>query len=387
MMAVIRLESLDGSGKLRERYQKVLRYALQDEEVKDFRNARSFMDFLMQRAGSAQASGTAETGRNQRAEVSADRDEELNVLFAAELPMSGWNMQVLELNGFLHAHPHLMDGWCGAVLICGESELFTKRTGRDIIFAANDAGCAFPGKPLCEGTGSLYNWRTMAHRMDVDVQEAFLRGARFLVEKLKAFRMPEETEPDVLVIHASSRKTSNSMLLWEMIKEELKKRNPKASTHEISLRNGAVVDCRGCSYEACRHFGEHADCFYGGVMVEQVYPALLKCSSIMLVCPNYNDAVSANIAAFFNRLTALYSAHDFSEKKVYALVVSGYSGGDIVAEQVMGAMNCNKNFILPPHFCLLETANDPKSILQCEGIEKRAAQMAAEMAGSYCPSL
>ena len=72
---------------------------------------------------------------------------------------------------------------------------------------------------------------------------------------------------------------------------------------------------------------------------------------------------------------------------MYALVVSGYSGGDIVAEQVMGAMNCNKNFILPPHFCLLETANDPKSILQCEGIEKRAAQMAAEMAGSYCPSL
>ncbi len=376
MLTVVRMECLDGSRSLRNRFLTALDNALQGEEVREFQNARVFMEYLMKREGGAMAEeADARERRNAR------EQGELKVLFAAELPQSGWNMQVLELNGFLHAHQDLLEGWCGAVLICGENEQFTKRTGRDIIFAANDAGCAFPGKPLCEGTGSLYNWRTMARRMDVDVEQAFLRGARFLVEKLLDFQLPEVEHQDVLMIHASSRKTSNSLLLWEMIEKEIKKRDPHAETHEISLRNGAVVDCRGCSYETCRHFGENADCFYGGVMVEQVYPALLKCDSIMLVCPNYNDAVSANIAAFFNRLTALYSAHDFSRKKVYALVVSGYSGGDIVAEQVMGAMNCNKNFILPPHFCLLETANDPKSILQCENIEDRAARMAAEIVG------
>lgn len=379
MLAVIRLESLDGSRALRKRYQETLDYALQEEEYREFRNGRSFMDFLMKREGTSLAKEQEADAEKNEEQAEGCRGE-LKVLFAAELPMSGWNMQVLELNGFLHAHPHLMDGWSGAVFICGESELFTKRTGRDIIFAANDAGCAFPGKPLCEGTGSLYNWRTMAHRMEVDIPEAFRRGARFLVQKLKDFRLPEVEAPEVLMIHASSRKTSNTLLLWEMIKEEMTRKNPAVRTHAISLRNGAVVDCRGCSYEACRHFGEKADCFYGGVMVEQVYPALLKCNSIMLVCPNYNDSVSANIAAFFNRLTALYSAYDFSEKKVYALVVSGYSGGDIVAEQVMGAMNCNKNFILPPHFCMLETANDPKSILECPGIRERAAQMAENIA-------
>ena len=65
-----------------------------------------------------------------------------------------------------------------------------------------------------------------------------------------------------------------------------------------------------------------------------------------------------------------------ANKEVYALVVSGYSGGDIVAEQILDAMNCNKNFILPPYFALIETANDPKSILQNAGIEDRAARLA-----------
>lgn len=367
MLAVIRMESMDGTRELRERFQETLDAAVEGEDVHEFRNARTFMSYLAQ--------------RNERADKTR-----VDVLFAAELPMSGWNMQVLELNGFLHAHPGWMDGMCGVVLICGDSELFTKRTGRDIIFAANDAGCAFPGKPLCEGTGSLYNWKIMAKRMNTTIEEAFRIGAKANVQKVHEFSLPQPDPPDILMLHASSRKTSNTLLLWEIIRENIQENRKDAQIHEISLRNGAVVDCRGCSYEACRHFGEKADCFYGGVMVEQVYPALLKADRIVLVCPNYNDAVGANLAALFNRLTALYSTHDFSEKEVYALVVSGYSGGDIVAEQVMGAMNCNKNFALPPHFCMIETANEPKSILLAEGIKKRAAQMAARI-GGYCPSL
>ena len=69
----------------------------------------------------------------------------------------------------------------------------------------------------------------------------------------------------------------------------------------------------------------------------------------------------------------------FSQKRVYALVVSGYSGGDIVAEQVIDAMNCNKNFALPPRFAQIETANDPNSILQCPSVEERAAAMAGAL--------
>ena len=109
-------------------------------------------------------------------------------------------------------------------------------------------------------------------------------------------------------------------------------------------------------------------------MVEKVYPAILKSNILVLICPNYNDAVSANIMAFINRLTALFRTHDFSRKRVYAIVVSGYSGGDIVARQIISAVNMNKNFILPAGFVLTETAKNPGDIFKIPGIEKRAEE-------------
>ena len=42
-------------------------------------------------------------------------------------------------------------------------------------------------------------------------------------------------------------------------------------------------------------------------------------------------------------------------------------GGDLVAEQAMGALCLNKSFLLPPRFCLLETANDPGEVLRLPG--------------------
>ena len=100
-----------------------------------------------------------------------------------------------------------------------------------------------------------------------------------------------------------------------------------------------------------------------------------------MICPNYNDAVGANITAFINRLTSVFRTNDFSGKRVFAIVVSGYSGGDIVAEQIIGAMNLNKGFILPGNFALMETANDPKSVLKIDGIDEKAAGFAAQIAG------
>ncbi len=118
------------------------------------------------------------------------------------------------------------------------------------------------------------------------------------------------------------------------------------------------------------------ECFYGGVMVEQVYPAIMDCDALILACPNYNDAVGANMMALFNRLTALFYNNSFENKKLYALIVSGYSGGDLVAEQIIGAMSCNKGFALPGHFAMLETANNPGDIANIEGIRDRAKAFA-----------
>jgi len=114
---------------------------------------------------------------------------------------------------------------------------------------------------------------------------------------------------------------------------------------EICLRNGTLEDCAGCPYTTCLHFGEQGGCFYGGVMVQEVYPAIREADAAGLLCPNYNDALSANLTAAINRLTALYRTTSFADKAVFAIVVSGYSGGDIVACQAAGAMNMNKGLL------------------------------------------
>lgn len=301
------------------------------------------------------------------------------VVFALALSRRGITRSYLDMTACLLEYPDGLTGCAGAVITDGPGELFTKKISRELIFLANQSGCAFPGKPLVEATGSLYNFNTQAAVQRITPYEAYEASAVRLIQKVQhltaSFGSKRPLHLQVLLLHASSRQTSNTLLLWEMIRSRL---DGKAAIEEISLRNGEVVDCRGCSYEACLHFGEKGECFYGGVMVDQVYPAIQASNVIVLACPNYNDAVSANMTAFFNRLTALFrkDGHTFSHKRVYALVVSGYSGGDIVAEQVLDAMNCNKNFILPEKFALIETANDPNSILRCSGIADRAAAMA-----------
>lgn len=302
--------------------------------------------------------------------------EERKILFAVALAKGGVNHGYGRVISYLSQHETCLDGYVGAVLVDGADELFTKKLGRQMVFIANRAGCIFPGKPLVEATVSLYNFTIQANVHGLSLIDAYKKSSRGLVEKLMAYDGKKRLGiKRVLALHASSRRTSNSLLLWEMVKSRLEN---AVEVEEISLRNGTLVDCRGCSYETCLHFGEKGDCFYGGLIVEDVYPAIRRCDAIVLICPNYNDSVGANIMAFFNRLTALFRTdwETFASKAIYGLIVSGYSGGDIVAEQIIDALNCNKNFILPSHFALMETANDPKSILRCDGIEERAALMA-----------
>ena len=175
-------------------------------------------------------------------------------------------------------------------------------------------------------------------------------------------------DPELLVLHASSHHTSNTMALWEKVRVQL---GEGFTVTEIGLRNGTLSDCSGCPYTLCLHFGEKGGCFYGGLMQQEVYPAVRRCDGIVMLCPNHNDALSANLTACINRLTALFRQTRFYDKALFAVVVSGYSGGDILARQLIAAMNMNKSFYLPPRFALLETANDPGQAVQRPGVDQR----------------
>ena len=83
-------------------------------------------------------------------------------------------------------------------------------------------------------------------------------------------------------------------------------------------------------------------------------------------------------------MTALYRTTPFTDKAVYALVVSGYSGSDIVASQVVSAMCMNKGFYLPAGACLMETANTAGEALSLPGIEDRLVDFALRMRGQLC---
>ncbi len=304
------------------------------------------------------------------------------LLFSISLGPTGLDEDFCRLLRWIRSHPHCLEGSAAGVVIDGPGELYTKQAAHLLVFSANGAGCAFPGRPLVEATGSLHNLDIQCRRRGQDHETVYRALVRDLAEGLLAFAPPRTARPRILMLHASDRRTSNTLALGSRLQALLADR---FDWEELSLRNGAVHDCRGCSYTVCAHYAQQNSCFYGGAIVEDVQPALLRCNALLLLCPNYNDSVSANIMAFINRLTGLQLIHPLHGKYLYAVVVSGYSGSDLVAQQVLGALCLNKAFLLPPRFCLLETANDPGAALALPGIEQRLENFARSMADTLLP--
>lgn len=297
------------------------------------------------------------------------------LLFAVALDQGGCNEAYYRMLSRLRRSEDLLGGCVAGCVVTGVGEFYTKDVARDMVFAANQAGCAFLGRPLVEATGSLRNFRVQAQIGGVDEVTAFHTAISELLSRLEQWETPKPIRR-ILALHASQRSTSNTLAFWELVRRRLPE---EVEVEEIGLRNGTVPDCNGCSYTACLHFGERGLCFYGGPMVEEVYPAVRRCDALVMPCANYNDALSANLTACINRLTALFRQHRFYDKRLFGLVVSGYSGGDLLARQLISALNMNKSFFLPPHFCLLETANEAGSLVRLPGIAERAGAFAAEM--------
>lgn len=304
------------------------------------------------------------------------------VLFVLDLGAFGVNLEYQRLLRVLRAQPHLLEGWLGGVIVDAGSELYTKSAAQELVLAANMSGCAFVGRSLVEGTGSLRNFTIAAHKLcHDDLMAAYIDSACGLVRAVMTFQGYRRTMPKLTVLHASNHKTSNTFALWHAVSAEL----DGFAIEEIGLRNGAVQDCSGCPYKTCLHFGEKESCVYGGVMVENVYPAVKSADAIVMICPNYNDAISANLTAFINRLTALYRKRQFYDKALFAVIVSGYSGCDILAKQLIAALNMNKSFYLPGHFAIMEMANDPGAVLKLDGIDDRVRDFAHTITHTFRP--
>ena len=298
------------------------------------------------------------------------------LLFAVALDEGGCGLEYYRMLSALRRGEESLTGCTAGLVVTGQGELYTKDVARDLVLSANMAGCAFLGRPLVEATGSLRNFRVQAEIRGTDEAAAFALAAEELIDRLHCEPPPPPIRR-LTALHASSRTTSNTLALWEMVRRELPEH---IEIQELCLLNGTVADCNGCAYTACLHFGGQGKCFYGGPMVEEVFPAVRACDALVMLCANYNDALSANLTAFVNRLTALFRQNRFYEKRLYGLIVSGYSGGDLLARQLISGLNMNKSFYLPPEFCLMETANEKGSLAKLPGAAERGAVFARRIA-------
>ena len=159
--------------------------------------------------------------------------ENQRVLFAVPLDESGVNHGYYDLLAYLRTHPGCLDGSVGGILVDGPGDLYTKAVGRELVLSASMAGCAFPGRPLVEATGDLRNFTVQAKNANCSLEEAYRLSASDLVDRVLTFSPPRRPRPKLLVLHASNRRTSNTLALWSRCREQL---TSSCDITEIGLR-------------------------------------------------------------------------------------------------------------------------------------------------------
>lgn len=264
------------------------------------------------------------------------------------------------------------------IFISSEEEDYTKQTASMIAYRLNKMGLHFVGRPIVELPKGLKNFLGQSFRQNKTLEEIVEDECIAMVSRMDSIfdnrihGNRTNVKQKIVAIH-SSHQYSNTLALWRMVKLELEK---QFVVNEVEIQNEIISDCRACGYESCKSFAMNNDCYYKDIMVESIYPMILDSDIIIFVCPNYNDALSANMTAMINRLTALFRKRKFYDKVMYAIVVSGSSGTEAVASQLIRALNMNKTFQLPPFFLLSEIANDTGAIYKVENIEKKAISFA-----------
>lgn len=281
------------------------------------------------------------------------------LLFVANIDDTGVDIYLLKLiNSIVLEDKNYFEGKSGILLVKSSTEYFTKRFSQHIIFLLNSYGLRFMGHPLVEATSTLYNFKTWQKTINTSLENICLMQCSNLGERFLNYNTIKIENPNILVIYSKLNPVSNTYDFWNKIKKTLDSNN----IYEINIENGKISDCKGCSYKTCSHFGENNQCFYGGIMTDSVLPMIEKADAVIFLCPNYNDCLPANLTALINRLTVLYTKMTFNKKTLFGVIVSGNSGSDSIATQLIGSLNINKGFSLPPKAFAMATANDPLSI-------------------------
>lgn len=263
-----------------------------------------------------------------------------------------------------------------ALIVKSHSEDFTKSFAKKCVYLINKMGGTFIGHPLVEIIEGYQNFKTWQIVDQKPLERICFEQMDHLIKRLHAYQPLAKDKLNILVLHAGYKEISNTLMLWDRIViklEEYEKNLPQTrlSIDTLHVEEGKISDCYGCSFETCMYYAREKSCFYGGFVVEDLYPKLEKADFVVWICPNYNDSISAKLMAVINRLTALYRNMGFQDKYLLSVIVSGNSGSDSVARQLIGALNINKGFRLPGDFSIMALANNPGEIEKAHNIEEK----------------
>ncbi len=298
------------------------------------------------------------------------------VLFCFELDAFGDSEGVYPLvKDALIEDNSAFEGVLAALIVVSKTEFYTKRFAQSFIFNLSKHGVSFIGHPLLEIIEGYKNLRTWQKSIQRTLPQISVQLINQLLERFEHEAHKLYTSPKILVLHASQDATSNTLMLWNEVSSHLQ----HVSTRVLHVENGTIVDCKGCGFTQCIHYSEKNACFYGGQVILEILPAIEEADIVIWLLPNYNDAISAMLTAIINRMTVLYRRVALHEKTMFAIVVSGNSGGDSVANQLLGALNINKGLFLPQNFLLSAIANDPGTVLEIESIKEQAEAFANQI--------
>ncbi len=288
------------------------------------------------------------------------------LLFIGEIDEIGYDIPLLNFfKEIIKRGSNALIGSVGGILLHSSTDGGTKRFAQDIIYLANNLGCTFIGHPLVEAINKLRNFHTWQKTLKLPLENICADMCFKLSNRILDYEFNSLEHPKFLVLYSSPHKSSNTLDLWHMISKHLDQTEIK----ELQIESGQVLDCKGCPYTLCLHYAKKNTCFYGGIMTEDVLPSIEESNVIVWLCPNYNDAIAANLTAVINRLTVLYRKINFYDKTIFAVIISGNSGSDSLSKQLIGALNINKGFRLSPYFSIQAIANDPDSIKSIDNID------------------
>ncbi len=304
-----------------------------------------------------------------------------SILFAWESNICGVDTSILELISKAYIiSPKYFNYAKGAIICFSKTIFYTKYFSSHIAFLTNNMGLEYIGKPIVEAIQSYKNFKSKQIQNDKSLKDLCLEECMLLGKRLKDDKFIKTVDAKITAVHTSHIDRSNTYALLERVLN-----NIDTQKMVFSLAGEKIMDCRGCDFEQCMNYSNHGICYYEGDKLKDIFKSLESSQSLIVACPNYNDSMPANYFAMINRMTYIYRQKDFSDKYLYAIIVSANSGFDMVAGQIISAFCFNKGFRLAPNFALMEQANEPLSVLKHSHINEIIKKYAQDIERKLCP--